>query len=284
MLFIIYMMIEEIQSFYKLKLKYFSQFWSLINLGIIICSWSNVGIYVWRYQESTRIGNLFQTTNGYAYINLQLAVYISDLYIYLIGFCCFFATIKFVYLLRFNDRLLLFVQTLKHASRDLFYFAMMFLIVFMAFIELFYLLFSSKLSSCASFFQTAQMLFQMTLMNFDAIAIFQADALLGPFCFSLFIFLVVFVCMSMFLTIINESFRFVRDDIKVNTKMDQDIFSFMCWKFQRWIGLSSSNRSNKFLERDEQMRLRYVDPIEDFPNKIDQLLEALNRVRLNVKC
>lgn len=40
-------------------------------------------------------------------------------------------------------------------------------------------------------------------------------------------------------------------------------------------------------ERDEQMRLRYYDPIKNFPDKIDQLLEALNRVRsidMNLKC
>jgi hypothetical protein len=32
-------------------------------------------------------------------------------------------------------------------------------------------------------------------------------------------------------------------------------------------------------ECDEKVRSRYYDPIENFPDKIDQLLEALNRVR-----
>jgi hypothetical protein len=31
-------------------------------------------------------------------------------------------------------------------------------------------------------------------------------------------------------------------------------------------------------ERDERMRNRYHDPIEQFSSKIDQLLDALNRV------
>jgi hypothetical protein len=31
-------------------------------------------------------------------------------------------------------------------------------------------------------------------------------------------------------------------------------------------------------ERDEQMRGKYYNPIEHFPDKIDQLLDALNRV------
>ncbi|CAM4801973.1 unnamed protein product, partial [Rotaria magnacalcarata] len=31
------------------------------------------------------------------------------------------------------------------------------------------------------------------------------------------------------------------------------------------------------LERDEDMRSRYIDPIESFPDKIDQLLDVLNQ-------
>ncbi len=34
-------------------------------------------------------------------------------------------------------------------------------------------------------------------------------------------------------------------------------------------------------ERDAFMRSEYYDPIERFPEKIDQLLEALNQVRFN---
>jgi hypothetical protein len=36
-------------------------------------------------------------------------------------------------------------------------------------------------------------------------------------------------------------------------------------------------KANEY-ERDEQMRSKYFDPIEHFPDKIDQLLDALNRV------
>ena len=31
-------------------------------------------------------------------------------------------------------------------------------------------------------------------------------------------------------------------------------------------------------ERDEEMRGKYYDPIEHFPDKMDQLLDALDRV------
>jgi hypothetical protein len=71
----------------------------------------------------------------------------------------------------------------------------MFAIVFISFVCLFYLLFISKLVECSNVLRTARMLFEMTLMKFDAYELLNAAEFLGPFCFSLFILLVVFVCL-----------------------------------------------------------------------------------------
>jgi hypothetical protein len=38
LIFIIYLMCNEIHSLFKLKFNYFRQFWSYIELGIVICS------------------------------------------------------------------------------------------------------------------------------------------------------------------------------------------------------------------------------------------------------
>jgi hypothetical protein len=71
----------------------------------------------------------------------------------------------------------------------------------------------------------------MTLMKFDAYELSDAAPFLGPFCFSLFIFLVVFVCLSMFLTIIGDNFRTVRDNAKLHSNEDSQILNFMLRKF-----------------------------------------------------
>jgi hypothetical protein len=144
------------------------------------------------------------------YINLQLVVYINDILTYLLGFCCFLGTIKFVRFCRFSSRLSLFTETLKHASKDLLSFAIMFSIVFMAFLALFYLLFLSKISRCSSLFEAIKMLFEVISTKFSTSELIAVSPFLGPFCFSVFIILVVFVCMSMFLSIINHSFRRVQ--------------------------------------------------------------------------
>ncbi|CAF3972907.1 unnamed protein product, partial [Adineta steineri] len=36
-------------------------------------------------------------------------------------------------------------------------------------------------------------------------------------------------------------------------------------------------------ERDCRMRSQYFDPIENFPDRMDQLLEALNRIYIDQK-
>jgi len=228
----------EIRLLIKLKWKYFHQFWSLIEVGIIVCSWTNVGIYVWRYHEYQRIGKLFEETNGYVYINLQLASYVNDILTFLFGFCCFFGTIKFLRLGRFSQRLNLFSKTLQYAGKALISFGLMFSIVFISFLCLFYLLFISKISSCSTLLETSQMLFEMTSFKCDTHELTEAAPFLGPFCFSLFIFLAVFVCMSMFLSIINTSFRRARENVNND---NHDMFLFIIEKFQRWIGMKRIN-------------------------------------------
>ncbi|CAF0947824.1 unnamed protein product [Adineta steineri] len=277
--FIIYFMIIEIRLLFELRLKYFHQFWSIIQLGIIGCSLGSIGVYFWRFQEANRIGQLFEQTNGYVYINLQLAIYVNDILTFLLGFCLFFGMIRFVRLFRFNQRISLFSETLKYCAKELISFSIMFAIIFISFLSLFYLLFVSKLSSCSSLLATAQMLFEMTLMKFDASEIIGADAFLGPFCFTLFILLVVFVCLSMFFSIIIDSFHHAKD----NQKEDQVMLSFMVKKFLRWTGLNKLNQSEIQEERDCRMRSQYIDPIENFSNRIDQLLEAVNRIYINQK-
>lgn len=200
MLFVIYYMIITIRSIFSERLKYFREFWSYLDLGIIGCSWGGVVVYVWRMREGHRVGDLFRENNGYFYVNLQFASYVNDVLTFLMGFCCFFGTVKFLKLLRFNKRISMLQSTLAYAAKDLISFTVMFSVLFFAYLGLFYLLFHSKLWACSDPLKTAQMLFEMMLLKFDVSDLYAADMFLGPFCFTLFVIFVVFICMSMVLS------------------------------------------------------------------------------------
>ena len=250
---------------------------------------------MWRYGEMSRLGELFRQHRGYAYVNLQFATHVNDLLTFLLGFCCFFSTVILLRLGRFNQRLSLFADTLQYAAKDLLFFTMTFSIVIMAFLVLFYLLFVSSMWSCSSLLQTAQLLFEMILLKFNAKEIRGANTYLGPICFSLYIFFVVFIGMTMFISIISDSFRTVRKRNQATYNHDHDMFAFMWDRFKRWtgsilfvylrfsddgyLGIKKPDEWELQEERDKRMRSEYHHPIERLPEKFDQMLEALSKVR-----
>ena len=229
-------MVDEMRVLLDRKWMYFRGLWSYVNWGIIVCSWVGVGIYVWRDREMSRIGDLFKKSNGDVYVNLQFAAYMNDLLTFVLGFCCFFATIKLLRFSRYSRGLSLFGDTLHHASRDLFCFTLSFLMMFVGFLFLFYLLFMSKIWACSSPLHTAQMLFEMILLKFDTSDMSSLDAFLGPFCFALFILFVVFIGITMFISIITNSVRQVRRNIQLNQNDDREMLGFIWYRFQRWTG------------------------------------------------
>ena len=230
---VIYLMVRQVRLMIKLKRKYFLEFWSYIDLGIIACSWGMIVAYVWRFRESNRISKIFAQTNGYVYVSLQGALYVNDLLTYFQGFCCFFGMIKLTRLCRLDARLCLFFQILSNATKELLSFLFMFSIVFMSFISLFYLVFVSKMQSCSNLLSTAQMLFEVTLMKIETGELLNADPVLGPVCLAIFIVITVFICLSMFVTIVNDNFGRAREQ---HVK-GEDMFSYIWMKFLRWTGM-----------------------------------------------
>jgi hypothetical protein len=234
--FIVYFLLLEIRSFVRLKKAYFFQLWTYIELGVIICSWTNVGINFWRDREIKRIYTLLRERRDNAYVNFQFLVYVNDLFSFFLGFCCFFGTIKLLRLCRYNRRLALLSNTLGRSMRELISFSFMFAIIFVAFLLLFYFQFIAHVRNCSSVLHTAQMLFEMLLLKFDTAEFIQSQPLLGPVYFALFILFVVFVCINMFVSIINDNFRVVRADVHKVDDDEQDLYIKVVKKLKQWFG------------------------------------------------
>ena len=238
--FIVYFMVMEVRLLLRLKWKYARETWSWMNWGIIACSWTAVGVYASRYFEMARIADQFRRTHGFVYVNLQLATYMNDLYAFFVGFCCFFGSIKFVHLCRFSRRLSLLTDTLRQARKELLGFLLVFSIIAFAYLSLFHLLFAAKLSSCSNLLNTSRLLVETMLMLASLRDFYEADPWMGPLALALFIFLVVFVCTGMLLTIIGDSFRIVRDQAKA---ANDEMLAFMMQKFRHWLRKSRRLRA-----------------------------------------
>jgi hypothetical protein len=93
LILIIYYMYVEIKLFFEMRKAYIKQFWSYINWAIIICSWFGVVIHIYRQTEMKKMSNSLKEDKKPA-VNLQFFSYLDSLLTYLLGFCCFFGTLK----------------------------------------------------------------------------------------------------------------------------------------------------------------------------------------------
>ena len=75
-------------------------------------------------------------------------------------------------------------------------------------------------------------------MKFDASEICEGDTFLGRLCFTIFVFFVVFIGMTMFISIsiISDGFRSVREKNQMSTNENVEMFEFMWNIFLRQIG------------------------------------------------
>ena len=233
--FVVYLTVTEIVALIKLRRAYFRLFWSYVQWALIGCSWAGVPMSVWSWREMAKVGDVFRETNGYRFVDLSRVAEVEDVFTSLLGICCLLATIKFLSFSRFYRRLHLLADTLKNAAGDLFHFMVMFSIVLFAFIGLFHMLFVSKIWSCASLLQTAEMLFEMLLMKFDAGELLDAHPILGPLTFFFFIFFIAIVLCNVFVTIISGASRAARETLNVECE-NEEILPMIIFKFKRWTG------------------------------------------------
>ena len=51
-------------------------------------------------------------------------------------------------------------------------------------------------------------------------------------------------------------------------------------QFAAWLGVGDDYALKQLEEREQRMRDQYQHPIDQFPRKVDELLDALDRVRV----
>ena len=122
-------------------------------------------------------------------------------------------------------------STLRYASENLLMFGLVFAIIFFAFVQFFYLIYSIQIQNFSTFVNSAETCLQMFLGRFNFYAM-QANApFLGPFFFFIYVVTVAYILINMFLSILNESFSAVRQDISKQNN-DYEMVDFVIRRFK----------------------------------------------------
>jgi hypothetical protein len=231
MIFVTICMLKETKEIINFRLKYFKQFYNYIELLIILFSWTSLSMYLYRlyssyevyvlikkskkeFGQSEKIRSFIQTVS----VNLHFICYAYELLKIFLGFCALFGTIKFVKLLRFNRKIIVFMQAFSHSVRDLANFGLIFAIVCISFVQAFYLIFNEKTGQFATLLTSIETLLQLILGKFDVLPIMKANAQLGFAFYALYNILVVLMLVNILVSILTDHYNEEKMGIEWNAE------------------------------------------------------------------
>lgn len=287
-IYIFIFIIIEARELYKKRAAYFTEFWNWVEIGIIGLSIAGAVIFIYRLVLANKLTKKFKETHGDEYMKFQYVGYWNELLMYMLGWLVFLATIKFLRLLRFNKRMSLMASTLRVCAKHMTSFTLMFGIVFVTFVQFFYLLFFITIKEYSSFLIACETSLQMLLGRFNFFEMKGASPTLGPLFFLAYVVSVAMILINMFVTILNEGFADVRDD--VNKQMnDYEIVDFIMKRLKAWTGLGSVVQPEKSdADQDEfAIQMTTMDTLaevsgrnnmEDFPDKVDRLVRYISKM------
>ena len=264
MVFIVIFMIVEIRQMVQSGRKYFLEFNNYIELSIIAFSWAAFSMYLYRLYSAYEIYQQIreQSTNGLQsfFVNLQYTVNCDQLVSYFIGLCAAFATLRFINLLRFSKLVIVFLIAFKKSMKELFSFGLIFLIVWLSFVQTIYLIFNAQSYQFFSFMATMETCFQIILGKFNADVFYNTDSFMGPAIFIVYNVCIIFVMLNIFITILLEYYNLARGDQDLERE-DPELFNYFKLIFC------------VFSHSTVDINIIYKDYWDTLPNRFGKLLE-----------
>ncbi|XDA77418.1 hypothetical protein R6Z07F_007552 [Ovis aries] len=209
--FILYYVVEEILEIRIHKLHYFRSFWNCLDVVIIVLSVVAIGINIYRTSNVEVLLQFLEDQNTFP--NFENLAYWQTQFNNIAAVIVFFVWIKLFKFISFNRTMSQLSTTMSRCAKDLFGFAMMFFIIFLAYAQLAYLVFGTQVDDFSTFQECIFTQFRIILGDINFAEIEEANRVLGPIYFTTFVFFMFFILLNMFLAIINDTYSEVKSDL-----------------------------------------------------------------------
>ncbi|NWI88929.1 PK1L2 protein, partial [Pitta sordida] len=233
-LFIVYYMAVQGKLMKSLRWRYFHSKWNLLEMAIILISWSALSVFVKRtilgtwdisyYQEHKEDSVSFHET---ARADAVLG--------YLIAFLVLLSTVKLWHLLRLNPKLNLITSTLRRAWGDISGFITVIAIMFLAYSIAANLIFGWKLNSYKTLFDSAETMVSLQLGIFNYEEVLDYNPVLGSFLIGSCIIFMTFVVLNLFISVILVAFS--EEQKHYQASEEEEIVDLMLMKLFNFFGI-----------------------------------------------
>jgi polycystin 1L2 len=267
--FVILMVIEG-KRMYNFRLTYFKQFHNYIDLLVIAFSWTSFSMFLYRLYASYSIyTSLRKKGLRNKFINLQYLAGYDQFLAYFLGFCAFLVTLRFIKLLRFNKRIILFLAAFLRSLIELLSFSLVFLIVWLSFVQAIFLLMNSQTYEFSSFNKSMETCFQIILGKFNSNSFLLANSVLAPILFAAYNIVILFVMLNIFVTILIDHYNLTKQDENLYAQ-DPGLFNY----------IFSALKPLMFWRKESPKITNpvYLEIIDGLPSRFDDIMIRFNRV------
>uniref|UniRef100_A0A3B3B6G3 Polycystic kidney disease 1 like 2a n=1 Tax=Oryzias melastigma TaxID=30732 RepID=A0A3B3B6G3_ORYME len=234
-LFIIYYMFVQGKLMKRQRLAYFQSKWNLLELAIIVLSWSALSVFIKRTLLGQR--DISQYQNNKDFVSFHETAQADAVLGYLIAFLVLLATVKLWHLLRLNPKLHMITATLQRAWTDISGFLVVIAIMFLAYSVASNLMYGWKLYSYRTLLEAAQTIvsLQLGIFNYEEPQVLNYNPLLGAFLIGSCIVFMTFVILNLFISVILVAFT--QEQIHHKPSEEEEIVDLMLMKLCSLFGL-----------------------------------------------
>lgn len=210
LLMVFYFIVAEAIKIWKEKCKYFKSAWAYVEIAQILAATATVVLSIFRRYHTTKLVNRIHK-NPFETSSFHYAVLWSDLENALMAILVFILTVKVLKILKFNEHISSLAASMARCRNKIISYSAVFMVAFLAFMQIALLVFGSTTKAYSSVSEVFRTQFGMFIggdTNYHELK--DANRIIGPIYFFLFMTAMASILINMFLAILNESYREVR--------------------------------------------------------------------------
>uniref|UniRef100_A0A663M0Q9 PK1L2 protein n=1 Tax=Athene cunicularia TaxID=194338 RepID=A0A663M0Q9_ATHCN len=233
-LFLVYYMIVQGKLMKTLRWRYFHSKWNLLEIAIILISWSALSVFVKRTVLGTRDISYYQEHKEDC-VSFNETARADAVLGYLIAFLVLLSTVKLWHLLRLNPKLNMITSTLRRAWGDISGFITVIAIMFLAYSIATNLIFGWKLYSYKTLFDSSETMVSLQLGIFNYEEVLDYNPILGSFLIGSCIIFMTFVVLNLFISVILVAFS--EEQKHYQASEEEEIVDLMLMKLFSFFGI-----------------------------------------------
>uniref|UniRef100_UPI00398E4CF1 polycystin-1-like protein 2 n=1 Tax=Pristiophorus japonicus TaxID=55135 RepID=UPI00398E4CF1 len=248
MLFIVYHMVMQGKLLKEQNWKYFQDKRNLIEMSIILCSWSAFALFLKRL--SLENGTLdYYLKNPQRFVSFQELAIINPALNYIIAVLVALTTVKLWCLLNLNPKLHLLTSAMQRAWEELKGLFVIMALLLVAYSSVSYVMLGPNLSSYSTFFKSAVTMLSLQLGHFNYKEVLELYPTAGAIIISTSTIIMTFVILNLFLSVIMMTFT--EEQHSPIPSEDQEVIDVLLKKLYGLFGIQGGVKSSQQKKQTE---------------------------------